>query len=205
MDKHGRRHRELKITGQLGDVMKESVSIAWTYLKRTAERRKIDRSWFNENNVHLHVPEGATPKDGPSAGITLTCALYSLLTGQVIKQKLAMTGELTLTGAVMPIGGLREKVLAAKRNGVKEIIIPERNRRDLEELSDDVKEGVTFHPVSQMDEVLAIAFPDDRTSVMTETEYREYLASQKKESETQEADINNKLASALRAVLTQEN
>ena len=195
---------ELKITGQLGDVMKESVSIAWTYLKRTAERRKIDRSWFNENNVHLHVPEGATPKDGPSAGITLTCALYSLLTGQVIKQKLAMTGELTLTGAVMPIGGLREKVLAAKRNGVKEIIIPERNRRDLEELSDDVKEGVTFHPVSQMDEVLAIAFPDDRTSVMTETEYREYLVSQKKESETQEADINSKLASALRAVLTQE-
>ena len=151
------------------------------------------------------MPEGATPKDGPSAGITLTCALYSLLTGQVIKQKLAMTGELTLTGAVMPIGGLREKVLAAKRNGVKEIIIPERNRRDLEELSDDVKEGVTFHPVSQMDEVLAIAFPDDRTSVMTEAEYREYLASQKKESETQEADINSKLASALRAVLAQEN
>lgn len=193
---------ELKITGQLGDVMKESVSIAWTYLKRTAERRGIDRGWFEQNNVHLHVPEGATPKDGPSAGITLTCALYSLLTGQVIKDHLAMTGELTLTGKVMPIGGLREKVLAAKRNGVKDIIIPERNRRDMDELTDDVKEGVTFHPVGEMDEVIRLAFPNDNTVLMSEEEYKAALERKAAEAKAGQGDSYARLVEDLRSVLS---
>ncbi len=192
---------EMKVTGQLGDVMKESVSIAWTYLKRTAERRGIDRAWFEQNNVHLHIPEGATPKDGPSAGITLTCALYSLLTDQVIKDHLAMTGELTLTGKVMPIGGLREKVLAAKRNGIKTIIIPKRNERDLKELTEDVRQGVDFHLVSEMDEVLRIAFPDDKTVLMSEAEYKARLDREAQDVKTQEADRFRELERALRSVL----
>lgn len=185
---------ELKVTGQLGDVMKESVSIAWTYLQREAERREIDRSWFESNSVHLHIPEGAVPKDGPSAGITLTCALYSLLTNQVIAQKLAMTGELTLTGKVMPIGGLKEKVLAAKRNGVKTILVPKNNERDLEKLSDEVKEGVTFHLVSDIQEVLAFAFPEDTTKRLDEEEYREKLAKRAEEEKQKSEENEMKMA-----------
>ncbi len=192
---------ELKVTGQLGDVMKESVSIAWTYIKRTAERRGFDRGWFETNNVHLHVPEGATPKDGPSAGITLTCALYSLLTDQVMQARLAMTGELTLTGKVMPIGGLREKVLAAKRNGVRTIIIPRRNSRDLDELTEDVKEGIDFHLVDEMDEVLAIAFPDDKTRVMSEKEYQARLKEETQKAASSSDDKYAKLVDALKSVL----
>ena len=193
---------DLKVTGQLGDVMKESVSIAWTYLKRTAERRAISRDWFEHNDVHLHIPEGATPKDGPSAGITLTTALYSLLTDQLVRSRLAMTGELTLTGKVMPIGGLREKVLAAKRNGITDIIIPARNKRDLDELTDDVKEGISFHLVSEMDEVIRIAFPEDRTSVMSEDEYRAWLDRKSGEDKTQSTDKYQNLVNALRSALT---
>ncbi len=185
---------ELKVTGQLGDVMKESVSIAWTYLQREAERREIDRSWFESNSVHLHIPEGAVPKDGPSAGITLTCALYSLLTNQVITQKLAMTGELTLTGKVMPIGGLKEKVLAAKRNGVKTILVPKNNERDLEKLSDEVKEGVTFHLVSDIQEVLAFAFPEDTTKRLDEEEYRAKLAKRSEEEKQKSEENEMKMA-----------
>lgn len=181
---------ELSITGQLGDVMKESVSIAWTYLKREAVRRNIDYSFFERYNVHLHIPEGATPKDGPSAGITLTVALYSLLTDQVMKSGLAMTGELTLTGQVMPIGGLKEKVLAARRNGIDTIIIPWGNRNDLEKLSEEVKSGITFRPVRDMQEVLAISFPDDTHTRMSEEEYRA-KEQQKAEDEKAKAESND--------------
>jgi ATP-dependent Lon protease len=153
---------EIKLTGQLGDVMQESVSIAHTYIKAHADQFKIDPAWFEHNGVHLHVPEGATPKDGPSAGITMTVALYSLVTNQVMAPNLAMTGELTLKGKVMPIGGLKEKILAAKRNKIKEIIIPQFNKRDLDELEDEVKKNVTFHPVGTIEEVLALAFPKDK-------------------------------------------
>lgn len=152
---------EVKLTGQLGDVMQESVSIAHTYIKAHAEQFRIDPLWFDHNNVHLHVPEGATPKDGPSAGITMTVALYSLITNQVMAPNLAMTGELTLKGKVMPIGGLKEKILAAKRNKIKEIIIPQFNKRDLDELEDEVKKGVVFHSVATIEEVLRLAFPED--------------------------------------------
>ncbi len=195
---------ELKITGQLGDVMKESVSIAWTYLQREAERRGIDRSWFKNHSVHLHLPEGAVPKDGPSAGITLTCALYSLVTKQIIKQKLAMTGELTLTGKVMPIGGLKEKVLAAKRDGIDTVLYPAKNQRDLDKLSDEVKSGITFHPVSDMQEVLSYAFPDDATTRMSEQEYEEKLqrelAEEKEKQEKKDSELSE-LINALREKL----
>ena len=153
---------ELKITGQLGDVMKESASIAFSYIKSICASHGIDMKWFGHNSIHLHVPEGATPKDGPSAGITMATAIYSLVTGQIMASDMAMTGELSLLGKVMPIGGLKEKVLAARRNMVKTILIPKFNKRDLDKLDANVKEGITFHLVGDMEEVLALAFPDDR-------------------------------------------
>ncbi len=152
---------EIKLTGQLGEVMQESVSIAYTWVKAHAKEHGIDPSWFEHNAVHLHVPEGATPKDGPSAGITMTVALYSLVTNQIIAPHLAMTGELTLKGKVMPIGGLKEKVLAARRNKIQTILIPKFNKRDLDKLDDTVKEGVAFHLVGTIEEVLSYAFPND--------------------------------------------
>ncbi|MBI9094683.1 MAG: endopeptidase La [Sphaerochaeta sp.] len=152
---------EIKLTGQLGDVMQESANIAYTWLKAHAIEHKIDMSWFENNAIHLHVPEGATPKDGPSAGITLTVALFSLVTGQIIKKNLAMTGETSLKGKVMPIGGLKEKVLAARRNKIDTILIPSFNKRDLDKLDETVTKGIKFHLVSTMEEVLAHAFPDD--------------------------------------------
>lgn len=149
----------LKLTGQMGDVMKESANIAWSWVRRYATEKQIkDPNWFENRIIHLHIPEGATPKDGPSAGITMTVALVSLLKNQVIKQKLAMTGELSLTGSVLPIGGLKEKTVAANRNGIKEIIIPKANLRDLDEIPENVKKGISFYPVSTIEEVLELAF-----------------------------------------------
>ena len=153
---------ELKLTGQLGDVMQESANIAFSYIKSISANHGIDLSWFDKNTIHLHVPEGATPKDGPSAGITMATAIYSLITGQTMAQDMAMTGELSLLGKVMPIGGLKEKVLAARRNFVKTILIPKFNKRDLDKLEDNVKEGITFHLVGDMEEVLKYAFPEDK-------------------------------------------
>lgn len=149
---------ELKLTGQLGDVMKESASIAFSYIKSISQEYNIDLSFYEKNNVHLHVPEGAVPKDGPSAGITMACAIFSLVTGKIIKKDLAMTGELSLLGKVMPIGGLKEKVLAAQRNKIKTIIIPKFNKRDLDKLDENVKKGIDFYLVSDMEEVLNVAF-----------------------------------------------
>lgn len=149
-----------RLTGQMGDVMKESAAIAWSWVRQFAVKKAIVRpAWFNSYFVHLHIPEGATPKDGPSAGITMATALISLLSGQVIKPKLAMTGELSLTGQVLPIGGLKEKTIAARRNGVKHIIIPHGNIRDLEKIPEHVKKGIQFHPVERIEEVIAEAFP----------------------------------------------
>lgn len=163
---------EVKLTGQLGDVMQESVSIAHTWVKAHAVEHNIDPAWFEHNAIHLHVPEGATPKDGPSAGITMACALYSLVTDQVMAPNLAMTGELSLKGKVMPIGGLKEKVLAARRNKIRDIIIPAFNKRDLDKLDETVTKGIDFHLVTSIEEVLAIAFPDDakRKSVKAKAE-----------------------------------
>lgn len=153
---------ELKLTGQLGDVMQESANIAYSYIKSICSVHGIDLGWFEKNSIHLHVPEGATPKDGPSAGVTMATAIYSLVTNQVMAPDMAMTGELSLLGKVMPIGGLKEKVLAARRNLVKTILIPKFNKRDLDKLEDNVKEGIEFHLVGDMEEVLKYAFPDDK-------------------------------------------
>ena len=149
----------LQLTGQLGDVMKESAAIAMSWVRMYALKHKLcNKEWFNTNFIHLHVPEGATPKDGPSAGITMATALMSLVSGKKIKPNLAMTGELSLTGKVLPIGGLKEKTVAAKRNKIKTIIIPKQNVRDLDDIPDIVKKDLKFCPVSTMEEVLSLVF-----------------------------------------------
>ena len=148
----------LVLTGQMGDVMKESSQIAFNWSRKFAlDNGKKKSKWFDENIVHLHIPEGSTPKDGPSAGITMATTFVSLFTGKKIKAHLAMTGELSLTGQVLPIGGLREKTVAARRNNIKTIIIPKANERDLTEIPEHVKAGIKFIPVSDVHEVLEIA------------------------------------------------
>ena len=151
------------LTGQMGDVMKESASIAWSWVKHYAtENGLVLPEWYENRLVHLHIPEGATPKDGPSAGITMATALLSLIMNRAIKPAFAMTGELSLTGQVLAIGGLKEKTVAAHRNGIREIIIPHANVRDLDEIPDHVRKGITFHPVTRMEEVIALAFPNGK-------------------------------------------
>jgi ATP-dependent Lon protease len=151
----------LTLTGKMGDTMKESASIAMTVTHKLAvERYGVDQDWFEKNHIHLHIPEGATPKDGPSAGITMATALLSLVRKKVVTPKLVMTGELSLTGLVLPIGGLKEKTIAARRNKAKHIIYPKQNERDLDEIPDYVKKGIEFHPVERYEEVLALALPD---------------------------------------------
>ncbi|MDR1277120.1 MAG: endopeptidase La [Treponema sp.] len=149
------------LTGKMGDIMKESAAIAMTVARKLAvEQYGLETAWFEKNHIHLHIPEGATPKDGPSAGITMATALLSLLRGKIITGQLVMTGELSLTGQVLPIGGLKEKTIAARRNKARHIIIPKQNLRDLDEIPDYVKKGVEFHPVERFDEVLNLALPD---------------------------------------------
>lgn len=150
---------DLILTGQMGDVMKESAAIAMNWAKKFVIERKIRKpEWFENNTIHLHIPEGATPKDGPSAGITMATTFVSLFTGKTIKPNLAMTGELSLTGNVLPIGGLREKTVAAKRNKIKTILIPKANERDLDEIPEHVKSGITFIPVSRVEQVIENVF-----------------------------------------------
>jgi ATP-dependent Lon protease len=151
----------LTLTGKMGDTMKESATIAMTLARKLgAERYGIDTAWFEKNHIHLHIPEGATPKDGPSAGITMATALLSLMRNKAITDRMVMTGELSLTGQVLPIGGLKEKTIAAQRNKARHIIIPKQNLRDLDEIPDHVKKGIEFHPVERFEEVLALALPD---------------------------------------------
>jgi ATP-dependent Lon protease len=147
----------LQLTGQLGDVMKESTRIALTFVRAHAEDLGIDPAVFEEREFHVHVPAGAIPKDGPSAGITMTTALASLLTGRPVKHTVGMTGEVTLQGRVLPIGGLKQKVLAAHAAGLTDVILPERNRGDLDDVPADVREAMTFHPVMTVAEVLELA------------------------------------------------
>jgi ATP-dependent Lon protease len=147
----------LTLTGQLGDVMKESARIALSYVRGHAEELGLDEHAFDDREFHVHVPAGAIPKDGPSAGITMTTALASLLTGRPVKHTVGMTGEVTLQGRVLPIGGLKQKVLAAHAAGLTDVIIPERNRPDLDDVPADVREQMTFHPVMSIGEVLDAA------------------------------------------------
>lgn len=150
----------MSITGNLGKVMKESATIAMEYIKSNADRFGIDASVFEKYNVHIHVPEGATPKDGPSAGITMLTSLVSLFTQKRIKKSLAMTGEITLRGKVLPVGGIKEKILAAKRAKIKEIILCADNERDIKEIKESYLKGLTFHYVKEMSEVIDIAITD---------------------------------------------
>jgi ATP-dependent Lon protease len=148
---------ELVLTGQLGDVMKESARIALSYIRSHADELGIDDESFDDRSFHVHVPAGAIPKDGPSAGITMSTAIASLLSGRPVKHTVGMTGEVTLQGRVLPIGGLKQKVLAAHAAGLTDVIIPERNRADLDDVPADVKAEMSFHPVMTLDEVLALA------------------------------------------------
>lgn len=148
---------ELKLTGNLGNVMKESASSALTWLQANAAKYKIPDEHFSTKNIHIHVPEGAVPKDGPSAGITMTTALCSAFTGRKLKKNLAMTGEITLRGEVLPVGGIKEKVLAAKRAGIKEVILCRLNEKDIQEIDSQFIKGMKFHYVKYMDEVLELA------------------------------------------------
>jgi ATP-dependent Lon protease len=151
---------ELKLTGNLGNVMKESASTALTYLQSNAKRYNLDPKLFEKKNIHIHVPEGAVPKDGPSAGITMMSAISSALTGKKVKPFLAMTGEITLRGQVLPVGGIKEKVLAAKRAGLKEIILCWQNEKDVEEIESEFIKGIKFHYVKTMNQVIDLALVD---------------------------------------------
>tara|TARA_B100000767_G_scaffold275659_1_gene314105 strand:- start:12765 stop:15212 length:2448 start_codon:yes stop_codon:yes gene_type:complete len=152
----------LNITGNLGKIMKESFTIAMEYIKANAKRLGLDDFKFDKYNIHIHVPEGATPKDGPSAGITILTSLVSLLTQKRVKKNLSMTGEITLRGKVLPVGGIKEKILAAKRSKIKEIILCESNRKDIEEVKPTYLKGLTFHFVKEMEEVLALALTNQK-------------------------------------------
>ena len=148
-------------TGSLGDVMQESIQTAMTVVRSRAEKLRINEDFYEKRDIHVHVPEGATPKDGPSAGIAMCTALVSSLTGNPVKAEVAMTGEITLRGEVLAIGGLKEKLLAAHRGGVKTVIIPKENERDLEEIPDNVKRDLDIHPVRWIDEVLVLALQEN--------------------------------------------
>lgn len=154
----------LTITGNLGEVMKESAMLAMEYIKAHADEFKIDQRIFDNYNVHIHVPEGAIPKDGPSAGVTMLTSLVSSFTQQKVKRNLAMTGEITLRGKVLPVGGIKEKILAAKRSGITEIVLCEDNRKDLDEINDIYIKGLTFHFVSSVQDVLKIALIKQKVS-----------------------------------------
>jgi ATP-dependent Lon protease len=147
----------LTLTGNLGNVMKESTSTALSYLRAHAAEYNIDNDRFEDTNIHVHVPEGATPKDGPSAGITMLTSLASAFTGRKVKPYLAMTGEITLRGQVLPVGGIKEKMLAAKRAGIRDIIMPKQNQKDVDEINKEYIKGLTFHYVSDVADVLGLA------------------------------------------------
>jgi ATP-dependent Lon protease len=155
-------NRGFKLTGRLGEVMKESAEIAYSYVVAHLKDYDSDPDFFDMSMVHLHVPEGATPKDGPSAGVTMATSLLSLARRERIKRPLAMTGELTLTGQVLPVGGIREKVIAARRSRIMELILPFANRRDFEELPDYLREGINIHFARNYREVFEFVFDEHR-------------------------------------------
>jgi ATP-dependent Lon protease len=152
--KNGAKGGDLVLTGQLGDVMKESAQIALSYVRGHADELGLDEHAFENREFHVHVPAGAIPKDGPSAGVTMVTALTSLLTGRPVKHTVGMTGEVTLQGRVLPIGGVKQKALAAHAAGLTDVILPERNRGDLDDIPEEVREQLAFHPVMTVQEVI---------------------------------------------------
>ena len=155
---------KMTLTGNLGDVMKESAMLALEYIKSHADELSIPYEIFEKWNIHLHVPEGAIPKDGPSAGITMATALASALTQRRVKPNIAMTGEITLRGKVLPVGGIKEKILAAKRAGITDIVICEENRRNIDSIPEVYLNGLTFHYVNDIKEVLEIALLKEKVN-----------------------------------------
>jgi ATP-dependent Lon protease len=157
-------HHNLILTGQLGNVMQESARAAVSHIRASAKQLGVPPEIFDTHDLHVHVPAGAIPKDGPSAGVTIATAIVSALRNQPVREDVAMTGEITLSGLVLPVGGIREKALAAKRHGIKTFILPARNQPDLAELPPEVRNGMRFVPVETLDEVLKVALPAPATS-----------------------------------------
>ena len=148
---------EFLLTGQLGDVMKESAQAGISFIRSVADSYKIPKDFFEKNDIHIHIPEGAVPKDGPSAGITMATAMVSAITEVPVRSDVAMTGEITLRGRVLPIGGLKEKLLAAKKAGMQMVLVPEKNEPDVKELDTEITEGLQIEFVSSMEQVLKLA------------------------------------------------
>ena len=148
---------EIKLTGQMGDVMKESAQTGISYIRSINKKYNINEEFFAKNDIHIHIPEGAVPKDGPSAGITMATAILSAVTNIPVRADLAMTGEITLRGRVLPIGGLKEKLLAAKNAKIKTVLVPDKNKADVAEISNEIKRGLEIIFVSSMEEVLELA------------------------------------------------
>jgi ATP-dependent Lon protease len=159
---------KMTVTGNLRDVMKESISAAASYVRSRAVAFGVEPPLFDRRDIHVHVPEGATPKDGPSAGVAMATAIVSVMTGIPVRRDIAMTGEITLRGRVLPIGGLKEKLLAAARGGMKTVLIPEENAKDLAEISDAIKGGLEIVPVSRMDEVISRALTRQPKAIVWE-------------------------------------
>jgi ATP-dependent Lon protease len=159
---------KMTVTGNLRDVMKESISAAASYVRSRAVDFGVEPPLFDRSDIHVHVPEGATPKDGPSAGVAMATAIVSIITGIPVHRDIAMTGEITLRGRVLPIGGLKEKLLAALRGGLKKVLIPEENAKDLAEIPDAVKNGLEIVPVARMEEVLLHALVSQPTPIVWE-------------------------------------
>ena len=155
---------QLSITGNLGKIMKESATIALEYIKSNADLFDLSKIEFDKYNVHIHIPEGATPKDGPSAGITMLTSLVSLFSQKKVKKYLSMTGEITLRGKVLPVGGIKEKILAAKRSKIKEIILSEENKKDVELIPENYLQNLNFHYVSEMRDVIKLSVTDETVS-----------------------------------------
>ena len=154
---------EVMLTGQLGDVMKESARTGISYIRSVSGKYDVAADFFDKHDIHVHIPEGAVPKDGPSAGITMATAMLSAVTGKKVRSDLAMTGEITLRGRVLPIGGLKEKLLAARGAGIRTVLIPKENKADVEELSQEITKGLEILPVENMDEVLQAALAESDT------------------------------------------
>jgi len=153
---------KLSLTGQLGNVMKESAQAALSYLRSSAKQLGLSHDFFKGKEIHIHVPEGAIPKDGPSAGITMAMAMYSSISKKPASNNVAMTGEITLTGSILAIGGLNEKLLAAKRNKIETVLIPKENEIDLSEISNEVKDGLKIIPIEKVEDAIPYVFPSVR-------------------------------------------